>query len=350
MNISSVSILSLLCLFLLCNACSDNQEGKVVTVTSFPQTLALTAQVKTVPVPFLLPRYIGIADDQLFVYKEREKDLFEFFSLPDCVYMGSAGTRGSGPDEFVSLLDPRGFQKLDSGFGVFESRINIFKTLKYQDGNLEVVQTENVMQPEQTNGYYPLQDGTFVTLGNLIESKEYFLYDGKKQDVIQKIDYPQWISGQEEYDGITLTFAYMKQCGVHPEHNKFAAFYTYFKRLRIYDKDMTLRHDVDIKIEPYNTNFVAGEDNRKSPLYYTGQPQTVSNLIYALCLNAEAGGAEAKCNPELHVFDWDGNPVACYKLDRRVSLFTISEKHKKIYAIDNLSDSGIYIYDLPEIK
>lgn len=351
MNISYIiSISRLLCFLLLCSACNDNKDVKVTAVASFPQTLALTAQVKTVPVPFLLPRYIGIADDQLFMYKEREKELFEFFSLPDCAYIGSAGTRGSGPDEFVSLLDPRGFQKLDSGFSVFESQMNVLKTLKYQDENLKVVQTENIMQPGQTNGYYPLQDDTFVTLGNLIESKEYFLYDRKKQDVIQKFDYPQWISGQEEYEGIALTFAYMKQCVVHPERNKFAAFYTYFKRLRIYDKYMTLLHDVDIKVEPYHTNFAVGGDNRKSPLYYTGQPQAVNNLIYVLCLNAEAGGAEAKCKPELHVFDWDGNPVACYKLDRRVSLFAISEKHKRIYAVDNLSDKEIYIYDLPEIK
>lgn len=300
--------------------------------------------------PYLLPRYMGIADDLLFVYKEKERELFEFFSLPDCTYIGSAGTRGSGPNEFVSLLDPRGFQVLDSGFGVFESRINVLKTLKYQDGNLEVVQTENIMQPGQTNGYYPLQDDTFVTLGNIIDPKEYFLYDRKKQEIIQKNDYPQWISEQEEYEGTALTFAYMKQCGVHPERNQLAAFYTYFKRLRIYDKDMALLHDVDVKIKPYHTNFETGGDNRKSPLYYTGQPQTVNNLIYALCLNAEAGGIEAKHNPELHVFDWKGNPIACYKLDRRVSLFTISEKYKKIYAIDNLSDNELYIYDLPEIK
>lgn len=50
---------------------------------------------------------------------------------------------------------------------------------------------------------------------------------------------------------------------------------------------------------------------------------------------------------ELQVWNWDGKPIARYDMDRKLTLFTVSDKEKKIYAVDGDTEDVIYVYDLP---
>lgn len=59
----------------LCLSCT-NPQTTCEAVTSFPQTADLKAEILPVPVPVLLPRYIGIMGDYLYIYKEKEEKLF----------------------------------------------------------------------------------------------------------------------------------------------------------------------------------------------------------------------------------------------------------------------------------
>ena len=68
---------------LMLYGCSGSDKQK--TVTEFMVSGDLTAEVVSVPVPYLVPRYMGISGDYLFVYKEREEKLFSLFSLPDFI-------------------------------------------------------------------------------------------------------------------------------------------------------------------------------------------------------------------------------------------------------------------------
>lgn len=332
---------------LLCESCS-NHDSNTVVITKFEKTGTLTATVKEIPEPVLLPRFMGIANDLLFVYKEKEEKLFGLFSLPQGTYIGSAGSRGQGPDEFYGLLDTRSFSAIGESFSVMEAGANIYKTVVYKAGHLSVTSSKNLLQPGVQNvGFYPLKDNVYLTLGDMASEEEYTLFDAKDNSIRKIGTYPRWTSAEVGYEAPARFFTYIKSCVVHPQRDKFAAFYGYFKRLRIYDAEVRLLHDIDVRIEPYKTNFESGIETKNRAVYYIGQPQTDGDYIYALCSNAPGSGEDVMSDSELHIFDWEGKAVACYKFDRRISLFALSKKHGKIFAIDNRISNQLFIYDLP---
>ena len=76
--------------------CACSESGKQKTITEFAESGELTAEIVTVPVPYLVPRYMGISGDYLFVHKVREEKLFSIYSLPDLKHLGDAGSKGQG--------------------------------------------------------------------------------------------------------------------------------------------------------------------------------------------------------------------------------------------------------------
>lgn len=333
-----------LLLVVLCLSCTNKIE-KVEEVASFPLTGDLNATIRPIHIPILLPRYMGALEDYLLVYKEREDHLFAFFDLESGDYIQDAGTRGQGPDEF-NLLDSRSFNTgLQSNeFTVMEAGSNQLKRVKYNGEKISVIDSRPIFeQGVSNNGFYALADSTYLTLGCLEKENEYCLFDGKTGEMTEKGNYPNWFERKNKTNTPPLFVPYLKTCVVHPSGNKIAAFYIRFKRYRIYDNELNLLHDVDVKINPCHTNF--DDPVQDQPVYYIGQPYATERRIYVLCANLHTG---VDCH-ELQVWDWDGHPVACFKFDRKLSLMAISPKYGKIYALDNQVDNELYIYDLPKL-
>jgi hypothetical protein len=329
-----------LLLFLTVCSCSNNTE-KTSVVMVFGKKGELMASVKKIPEPVLLPRFMCVANDYLFVYKEKEATLFEIFHLPEGTYLYSVGVRGQGPDDF-GLLDSRSFQVSGNGFKVMEAGSNLLKTVEFENNQLNVSHAEKMLENPSNNGFYPLADSIYLTLGNIGDLNEYNLLDSKTGNITKTGDYPQW-AGANVTEPSQVFFTYLKSCVVHPDGRKFAAFYGRFKRLRIYDHSATLLHDIDVRTAPYSTN----PENQY--VYYIGQPQTIGNYIYALCLNSkEHPDAPNAC--ELQIWDWDGNPIACYKFDRKISLIALSEKYNRLFALNMAVDDELYVYDIPEFE
>ncbi|GHT49421.1 hypothetical protein FACS189474_3260 [Bacteroidia bacterium] len=339
-------IFSLVLLMLIFCRCSDHME-KTFTVTAFEETGELTASVQKIPVPILIPRFMCIVNDKLFIYKEKEGKLFDIFNLPDCAFLCSDGIRGQGPNDF-NLLDTRSFHVVGNTFKVLESGRNILKTVVFEDNHLSVLYSEQVFENHASNnGFYPLADSIYLTFGNIGDLNEYGLYDKKKGTTTKTGNYPKWttINTKEPYQ---LFVTYLKTCVVRPDGKRFASFYGRFKRMRLYDNSATLLHDIDVRIEPYSKDIE--EDVKNQAVYYIGQPQVSGNYIYALCSNFQGNNPEAPNTCELHVWNWDGEPVACYKFDRKISLIALSEKYGKIFALDRSIDDELYIYDIPKLK
>jgi hypothetical protein len=325
-------------------ACNNPHE-KMSIITIFPKAGKIEAKIQKIPVSILLPRAMIISGNKLFIYKEKENKLFEIFSLPDYEHLCSAGQRGQGPDDFLHP-DTRSFQATENGFMVIESGTGRLKTVVFENNQLSVLQSEKIFNNPSNNGFYPLEDSLYLVLGNAGEQTEYNLYNKKTDKLIPAGNYPQWTTGTIE--PMQLIFTYIKNCVVSPDGKKFAAFYGRFKRLRIYDHSANLLHDVEVDIEPYKSN--KNQDASNQGEYYIGQPQAIGDFIYVLCSNALENRPEAINVCELQVWDWNGNPVACYQLDRKISVVAISEKYKKIYALNKLVDDELYIYDLPELN
>ncbi|WP_294616756.1 6-bladed beta-propeller [uncultured Bacteroides sp.] len=336
----NIFILSIMCLCLSCTKRSIETER----VSAFPMTGSLKAEVVPIPVPILLPRYIGVLDDYLYVYKEKEENLFAFFRREDGSYIGDAGRRGQGPDEFI-MLDTRSFNEIGGNrFTVLEVGSNLLKTVGFDGTGLSVHDVKSVFkQGIANNGFYSLADSMYLTLGRLEGNMEFCLLDGKTGELTETGTYPLWVNREEIINHPPLFVPYLKTCAVRADGKRVIVFYSRFKRLRIYDDKMNILHDIDVRIEPCVVDF--RKPVQEQPAYYTGAPCVVRDYIYVLCTNVNTG--IERC--ELQVWNWEGKPVACFRLDRKVSMIAVDERADKIYAVDSQVDNELYVYDLPLI-
>ena len=326
---------------LVCSACSSTNNVECV-VSEFEEEGVLVAKEHIIPEPILLPRYIGITGDYLYVYKEREKNMFVLFRLSDLSYIMETGSKGQGPHDF-NLVDTRSFTPTEDGFKVIEAGSGHLKDVVVGDKGFRVRKSQRIFpKGVPSNGFYPLADSLYLSLGKMDGENEFTLIDVRSGNVEPVGLYPDW-EGITERDEFMPFIVFLKRCAVHPSQNKFAAFYSKFKRFRIYDSKVNLLHDVRVQTEPYFTSFF--DETEKWPVYYLGEPYVTQNLIFSLCSYNKTG---KEGDSELHVWDWEGNPIACYSLGHSISLMTIDEKKGRVIAMDVMQDSLLYVYDLPE--
>ena len=72
--------------------------------------------------------------------------------------------------------------------------------------------------------------------------------------------------------------------------------------------------------------------NPNVSIYYDAI-KTTNKYIYAICENAKHNTLLNNL-PNLEVWDWNGNPIISFKLDRSVAAFEVTKDDKKIYVID----------------
>ena len=328
---------------LLAMFCACTGSGKHETITEFAETSELVAEIVTVPVPYLVPRYMGITGNYLFVHKVREEKLFSIYSLPDLNYLGDAGIKGQGPHDF-NLLDTRSFQVTSNGFKVIDANLNMLKEVEIVDGGLQVNKSKLLFSKGMvSNGFYPFGEDRYVVFTQPDSEKEFALYDERTGDLIlSEGEYPHWLEIPKDMPPFLV---YLKTCVSHPNGKRFAAFYGRFKRWRLFDESLNILKDIDVRVSPYDAD--ATLEPSKQPVFYVGQPYATNKIIYVLCSNKNTskGGRS-----ELQLWDWDGNPLACYTFDHKLSLMAISEEYGKIYGIDNQIEDKIYVYDLPNLN
>ena len=322
-------------------SCSQEADGERV-VTEFEDEGALIAREHAIPVPILLPRYIGVSGDYLYVYKEREQNTFVLFRLSDLSFLTETGPKGQGPHDF-NLVDTRSFTRTKDGFKVIEGGSGHLKDVVISDKGFHVRKSMRIFEGAPFNGFYSLGDSLYLSFGGIMDGKnEFALVNVKSGDVTNVGEYPDW-DGIMDSDEFIPFIVFLKRCAVHPDKKKFAAFYSRFKRFRIYDTDVNLLHDINVRTKPCSTFFY--DDPDKWPVYYLGEPYATQNLIFTLCSNYKT---EKEGNSELHIWDWEGNPIACYSLGHSISVMTIDEQRGRVIAMHVDQDNILYVYDLPE--
>jgi hypothetical protein len=76
--------------------------------------------------------------------------------------------------------------------------------------------------------------------------------------------------------------------------------------------------------------------------FYFAQPYCSDKLISALYRNNE------KNTVELHIIDWDGNPVCKLILDRKLKSATVDFDAGFMYGVSEMEDR-VYRYDIRDI-
>lgn len=331
---------TIILLFSIVTISCTEKDRTIHEVTEFPEIKELIWNSHTISNPILLPRAMFTSGKHLIIYKQKDNFLFDIYSLEPFEYLFSAGTKGLGPNDFGSL-DSRSFIPQKKGFSVLESGSHLLKEIEITD-HLETVSSKKIFdQHSASNGFYPVTNNQYLMFGNIEDSNEYYLFDKKNKSMNKFGEYPEWTKGFKPFERFLLG---IKNCVVHPNGRMFAVFYGRMKHIKFYNDSGVLLHDISVNIPPYLKKISNLNPEELATFYLS--PQSTSKYIYVLCSNKISENISTPTQ-ELQVWDWNGKPVICYKLNKPVSLITISEVQNKIYAIDQDNENQIYTHELP---
>ncbi|MDR1129952.1 MAG: TolB-like 6-bladed beta-propeller domain-containing protein [Prevotellaceae bacterium] len=341
-----------LLLVISCNHGNINEIVPVI-ITEFPAVKKeLKAKVISVPPVIMTPANLCISDDKLIIIYNKKDTVLDFFQLPECKYLFGAGIRGGGPDDFSPDYDSRFLHFEGNEFNIFSSDGLLKRfTVDYKSKRIYTNKSKNQRLNTDHLGYpvnrFNILNDTLCFCMSQIADNEGFelvMINTKTKRNLQFSPYPDWLGKVWLKDNIP--FVYVKNMTSHPSGTKFASFYAYFKRWRIYDYKTNLIREIHVEVPPYSKSV---NENTSERMAYYGYSCSTAEYIYVECRNRKVSDKPAS-DTEIQVWDWDGNPVAVYTLDKKISLFTISEKERKIYALTNEEEDEdkIYVYSIPE--
>jgi hypothetical protein len=319
-------------------ACNLNVSETNMVITEFPEKKEIkTSVIQTEPV-ILAPDEMFIMNDRIWIFQNKKDTLFDVFDLPDCNYLFSTGMKGQGPNEFI-FPTGKTIQADKEGFTILD--MNVMKTVTLQtDNSLHTVKSGKIFDQFPVNGFIKLNDSLFCAFADCATgtagSYEYQLKNLSKEGEIKFSEYPD-LTGKK-FEGDERCQIYYKYLVANPSERRFAAFYSFFKFFRIYSYEGKLEREIQVKTLPFQSGDVENWEERK--LYY-GRPFATERYIYALC----------SAN-EMQVWDWNGNPIIQYDLDKDFFAFAVSEKYKKVYLVcaEETDSDKIYALDLSHLN
>jgi len=301
--------------------CRENRNLSVLSAAGKTDTLNFSeirlSQELTAPTRML------VSEDKVIIYQRKGDTLFTIIPNPLSGKCYSAGLKGRGPKEFIDI-DVQSLSPCDEGFVCLDSDGKV-KHVFVADNHIEVTEVAEFKYSNSPLNGIMTSEG-YVSANIVNNRSEFIIYQGDDRPLYAG-EYPKWASVDNE----ELPFAYMKNMIAHPEENIFAAFYVYFRRLRILDSNGLLIKDIDIRFPdnfpPYSSDYF------ESCLAYASYPSATAERIYALCCNRKVS-RRGEVLPEIHVFDWSGELKRRLMLNIHIDIFATDDKNEIIYGCD----------------
>jgi hypothetical protein len=325
----------------------------IVKDITFPLEKKLVADSFPVPpVIYSVNPGIVITGDNLVLIENKADRIFSVFNLPSRKYIGGFGILGRGPGEFNEII-PNSATPTDKGIRIFDStkgiiEIDMADYPKDVSSNL-IVKFPGILQ--DINSPFQINDSIIcgIPAGKVelingqaekkISSKPYIRFNTNSNEIDYFGSYPKLYS--KKYLA-NFWLIYFNMSVVKPDQSKFASVGYFIKSLTIYNNDGSLCKELVMRA----SDELVGEESlsTRAPLYYDVIKAT-NKYIYAICEDTQHDKVLNNL-PNLEVWDWNGNPVILFKLDRSVIAFEVTDDDKKIYFIDRKTQDRIFSYDL----
>jgi hypothetical protein len=336
--------------------CSTNNKTKEhLSFSHFPNEVEVKLkEVTTAPVLSFVGELL-LVDSFLVAYSLMSDSLFQVFDISGFKFLGSQVPKGEGPGE-ESFIAPN-LHYYDSNSFLFKTLDNV-KIVGYEKKENKIILQRKIDLPIE---FIDVMHIVFLNekiigwnLYNVTNEFEFQAFDLATQEVSNFGHvYPANDFKIKLSDKASL---YSKSILNKPDDKFFAALYDRYPFLRIYDADGYLVKEVryiNNQIDP------AKHLSANDPAKYVAQ-QTVNymklkvtnNFIYGLYAgktHSELRTQEYKIDDnctEVHIWDWNGNPVAKILLDRPVFCFTVAHddsfivfssvnEHDKLFYLEN---------------
>jgi hypothetical protein len=349
--------LSFLALILI-SACK--QEAKIgKSISGFPIEIEPIPQIIEIPPVLTNTDALKIADSLLVALNSGSRDdkIFHVFKIPCCMYMGSFGTYGKGPDEFVNPITNT-MGSTSHSIYVVDNMLVKEVLIKSFDNQLSLNITKTPLPGKLSvvNGLLKCDSFIIGHTSNLFLEKEFFHYSISGKSIKQFSDYPEIFKSQNITQK-TYYPLYLKSITLRPDGQKFAALYSNFPLLRIFDvNNMNLEESIFLENAPKQIIEIGSEGTISTKLSYSFYLDICSTpkYIYGLFLGKKPSDLEAtpgvEVSTNVHVWDWNGVPIASIELKNTELRIAVDKEDRFLYTISPYSVSKLYRYEIKQIQ
>lgn len=345
MSSSNLYLTSLL-LFLLVqchNFDHANENSTDNTFKSFPNRSLINGTVLTDSDSLVLPLRISFLADYLIVVEDKGHNAIKVFGARDGNFYKSFGLVGHGPGEYIGAfsIDVSPFNKEFLIYDITLSRLTLYtldSLLTDTSYNYKKIIKLNSDRGITVNVSWLAKDN-FVSSGYYRDGRLCF-FNPNGQNISITGSVP---SGRKSHVPITVhQHAYQSYLAVRPDLRKIVLATRYADQLEIYS-------------ESGNIESVAKGPHRFSPAYqlanargyptleYTDKTRfgyidlvATNNFIYGLYSGERRNKSkDSHAGQFINVFDWEGQPVYQYKLDRKLFSIALDAKNDVLYGISH---------------
>lgn len=355
------SYLLVLIIFVICCSRETGKNKSEITINDFPKETVLKGTELEVPAILLHPSKMIISDSIMVISQDRKDSIFSLFKLPDCKYITSFGSLGNGPNEFNLSFANVTMGALNSRNGSFAVG-NLMNKIQYYNFN-DVINKK--YEPYKIESL-PVEFNGFRAIGYFSDSiiigapyrggMHLFKYFSESKDFMTYAEYP------EKYpmlDVEILREVYGCYMAKKPDNTMFALSYAHEGKIEIYNiknnKKITLKYEgFPTLAENMNINQTTKylEHDPDKHIVFCANAVATNKYIYMKTCNEKYSivydkhGPKRSFIPNIHVFDWSGNPIAKLKISDFYSYYSVDPNDKYLYAIDEEVENKINRYDL----
>ena len=295
---------------------------------------------------------IFVVDNYLVnLNSKNPKGLFELYTLPNMKFVGAAGYKGRGPQEFV-FINTNGTNPAYRGLNVTES--NTYSQVEFylSEGSVRLRKNDHTTFPSKhaiANSLLMVSDSTAVMYINNEDDVEFYMHNRKSGSMRPISSYPKELVAQNPTSE-ACNSVFMNDLVINPSNGKFAAIYSQLPMVRVFDNSGKLETTSLLNNWEQQRFEISGNEVKTSSScqYYLASAAN-SNYICALYLGKFPAEMEQMsmedARLEIHVWNWAGELVATYVPDNLVMKIAIADDNT-IYATSPLDDMHIYSYKL----
>lgn len=349
--------LSIFQIILCFNACTNdrdmnrniNYSGAVIEVSNFPVNFNLKGK-NVGPTSFFSNPTDIVADSNYYlVFDTKNKKIFNLLNNK-YELINSFGMIGEGPGYFPekpkiiknSFIKERKLLLYQFSFDIIEMNLESEKNKFMVSSSVKKSINDRLQNVQQIEN---IGKNRYVGLGGMLEGKLYFFnLDSTRVSVTPFV--PKTNPGPKTRED--FMFMYNGKIGVNKEKEKIVIANHYFNQLEIYDYNGKLLKE--IRIGNLDSPFSKQSGNTK--FHYVNVDVT-EKYIFAIYLGKTPSlglddlfGAKA----EIHVFNWDGKPIAKLLLDRVIGAISVNSKKGIILSVDDFKNERqrLLEYKLPK--
>ncbi|MDT8402759.1 MAG: BF3164 family lipoprotein [Bacteroidales bacterium] len=304
--------------------------------------------IETEPVLIGKSTRLLISGDYLVFFrgKAENMNLCSFFDYPSLNYIGDYGNFGRGPNEFP-YPDVQNAVATDSGFALFDMIkgfvfINVHNLINGCDFIYRQIRTPGELY--MLNDAHIINDSVIIGMPYMGNAENmYVIYNTHRVNINYFGEYPDIFGNKSSNE---LWAAFWRHSTVKPDGTAIASFFDSQKLLRIYSSAGKLLKEVMMK--PQRDYFSDKYRNREGLTHYYKVVNSTDKYLYALCYNAKLKNF-LETHPVIEVWDWNGKPVARFRMGNSVLTFEVTPDDDKIFCIDNQTSNKIYVYNIGDI-